>query len=149
VPSFDIILSGREMHVARKYAFARSLRPISQPTRCQSTTASAATEEYRRRSGKPLRDTIFSGIQPTGIPHLGNYLGALRQWKDLQDDRQRKQHQCFFSIVDLHALTLRQDPRTLLQRRRETLAALLAIGLSPDKSVIFVQSEVRRNWGKI
>ncbi|KAI0458361.1 hypothetical protein F5B21DRAFT_500619 [Xylaria acuta] len=84
---------------------------------------------------------VFSGIQPTGIPHLGNYLGAMRQWKRLQDVAGDKD-KLLFSIVDLHAITMRQEPETLRSRRREMLAALLAIGLDPEKSTLFYQSSV-------
>lgn len=84
---------------------------------------------------------IFSGIQPTGIPHLGNYLGALRQWKRLQDAA-GEEDKLIFSIVDLHAITMPQDAESLRFRKREMLAALLAIGLDPKKSTLFYQSSV-------
>ena len=83
------------------------------------------------------RKRVFSGIQPTGELHLGNYLGALRRWVDLQDE-----HECFFCIVDLHALTAPWDPAGL---REQTLAAsslLIACGIDPDRSTLFVQSHV-------
>ncbi|KAF2446553.1 Aminoacyl-tRNA synthetase, partial [Karstenula rhodostoma CBS 690.94] len=89
--------------------------------------------------------TIVSGIQPTGVPHLGNYLGALRQWVKLQDEEGHPHDKRFFSIVDLHAITVPQDPRTLPQRIKETYASLLAIGLDPQKSTIFVQSDVAQH----
>ncbi|RYP26536.1 hypothetical protein DL767_007987 [Monosporascus sp. MG133] len=84
---------------------------------------------------------IFSGIQPTGVPHLGNYLGALRQWKRLQDDAP-EETKLLFSVVDLHAITMPQDGPVLMQRKREMLAALIAIGLDPQKSTLFYQSSV-------
>ncbi|KAJ4302921.1 Tryptophan--tRNA ligase, mitochondrial [Kalmusia sp. IMI 367209] len=87
------------------------------------------------------RKVIFSGIQPTGIPHLGNYLGALRQWVKLQDEA-LPQDRLIFSIVDLHAITVAYDPEQLVQWRREMYAALLAVGLDPKRCVIFSQSEV-------
>jgi tryptophanyl-tRNA synthetase len=87
---------------------------------------------------------IFSGIQPTGVPHLGNYLGALREWVKLQDESS-PQDRCFFSIVDFHAITAPQEPEQLLQWRKEMYASLLAIGLDPRKSTIFCQSHVRRH----
>ncbi|KAI0431502.1 hypothetical protein F5Y09DRAFT_340628 [Xylaria sp. FL1042] len=87
---------------------------------------------------------IFSGIQPTGIPHLGNYLGAMRQWKHLQD-MAGDHDKLFFSIVDLHAITMPQDPEALRVRRRELLAALLAVGLDPEKSTLFYQSSVMQH----
>lgn len=84
---------------------------------------------------------IFSGIQPTGVPHLGNYLGAMRQWKRLQD-MAGDEDKLIFSIVDLHAITMPQDGEALRYRRREMLAALLAIGLNPKKCTLFYQSSV-------
>lgn len=84
---------------------------------------------------------IFSGIQPTGIPHLGNYLGALQQWKRMQDEA-APGTRLIYSVVDLHAITLPQQVGQLRQWRREMLAALLAIGLDPGRSTIFYQSAV-------
>ncbi|KAG8733939.1 Tryptophan--tRNA ligase, mitochondrial [Ceratobasidium sp. 423] len=84
--------------------------------------------------------TIFSGIQPTGIPHLGNYLGALVNWVNLQRNA-APTDRLFFSIVGLHALTLPQNPVKLRQERLDTLAILLAIGLDPRRSVIFCQDQ--------
>ncbi|KAK5134876.1 hypothetical protein LTR08_005966 [Meristemomyces frigidus] len=85
--------------------------------------------------------TIFSGIQPTGVPHLGNYLGALRQWAKLQDTAEADTT-LLYSLVDLHAITIRQNPKQLRQWKKESLAMLLAIGLDPKRSVIFHQSAV-------
>jgi tryptophanyl-tRNA synthetase len=85
---------------------------------------------------------IFSGIQPTGIPHLGNYLGALREWVQIQDSP-TKNSRYIFSIVDLHALTIPQESANLRQWRRQALAMLLAIGLNPERCTIFFQSTVR------
>lgn len=83
---------------------------------------------------------LFSGIQPTNILHLGNYLGALRNWIALQKD-----HAMIACIVDLHAITVRQNPEEL-QRNTEAVAALyLACGLDPDRTTIFVQSQVREH----
>jgi tryptophanyl-tRNA synthetase len=83
---------------------------------------------------------IFSGIQPTHQLHIGNYLGAIRQWIDLQEN-----HECIFSIVDLHALTVSYDPKTLQQKIKETVIAYLAAGIDPEKSIIFAQSDVREH----
>ncbi|MBT3792470.1 MAG: tryptophan--tRNA ligase [Rhodospirillales bacterium] len=80
---------------------------------------------------------IFSGVQPTGNLHLGNYLGAIRNWVDLQHD-----YDCIFCIVDLHALTLPQDPGSLRTNTREVTAAYLAAGIDPEKCTIFNQSAV-------
>lgn len=81
---------------------------------------------------------VFSGIQPTGNLHLGNYLGAIRNWVRMQDE-----HECLFCVVDLHAITVPQNPVTLRAGIREMTAALLASGLDPDKCVLFNQSAVR------
>ncbi|GGG31751.1 tryptophan--tRNA ligase [Caldovatus sediminis] len=81
---------------------------------------------------------VFSGIQPSGVPTLGNYLGAIRNWVPMQDD-----HDCIFCVVDLHAITVWQDPKQLTQQTREMAAALLACGLDPRKCILFVQSHVR------
>ncbi|MGH7098832.1 MAG: tryptophan--tRNA ligase [Stellaceae bacterium] len=80
---------------------------------------------------------IFSGIQPTGNLHLGNYLGAIANWVALQRD-----YECIFCIVDLHALTLPQDPAELRATTREVTAAYIAAGIDPERSIIFNQSMV-------
>jgi tryptophanyl-tRNA synthetase len=80
---------------------------------------------------------IFSGIQPTGNLHLGNYLGAIRNWVALQKD-----YECIFCIVDLHALTLPQDPAELRSSTREVTAAYIAAGIDPERCTIFNQSMV-------
>ncbi|MDE1967874.1 MAG: tryptophan--tRNA ligase [Alphaproteobacteria bacterium] len=80
---------------------------------------------------------IFSGVQPTGNLHLGNYLGAIRNWVQLQKD-----FDCIFCIVDLHALTLPQDPQELRAQTREVTAAYIAAGIDPERCVIFNQSTV-------
>ena len=80
---------------------------------------------------------IFSGIQPTGNLHLGNYLGAIRNWVAMQHD-----YECIFCIVDLHALTLPQDPDELRAATREVTAAYIAAGIDPERCVIFNQSMV-------
>lgn len=81
---------------------------------------------------------VFSGIQPTGNLHLGNYLGAIRNWVRMQDDAE-----CIFCVVDLHAITVAQDPATLRRGIREMTAALMAAGLDPDRCILFPQSQVR------
>lgn len=85
---------------------------------------------------------VLSGIQPTGALHLGNYLGALRQWVRFQDD-----HDAFYCIVDLHALTVPQDPATLGRQTLEAAAGLLAAGLDPGRCTLFVQSHVPAHTG--
>lgn len=83
------------------------------------------------------KKTILSCIQPSGIPTLGNYLGALKNWPPLADEFDGA-----FAVADLHAITVRQDPAKLRKQTQEVLALLLAIGLDPEKSIIFVQSQV-------
>ena len=82
---------------------------------------------------------IFSGVQPSGNLHLGNYIGAIKNFVDLQN---QKGNQCVYCVVDLHAITLRQDPKILKENIRETTAAFLASGIDPKKSIIFKQSLV-------
>ena len=81
---------------------------------------------------------IFSGVQPTGNLHLGNYLGAIRNWVHLQDDFD----DCLFCVVDLHAITVWQDPAALRANTRETAAAMIAAGVDAEKQIIFNQSQV-------
>ena len=80
---------------------------------------------------------VFSGVQPTGNLHLGNYLGAIKNFVALQKD-----YECFFCVVDLHAITVWQDPTLLAQKTREVTAAFIAAGIDPKKNVLFVQSQV-------
>ncbi|KAJ0413999.1 tryptophanyl-tRNA synthetase [Aspergillus carlsbadensis] len=95
-------------------------------------------------SAQSFRTTIFSGIQPTGVPHLGNYLGALREWVKLQDTA-AKDVKLIFSIVDLHALTVPQERRQLSAWRKEAFATLIAVGLDPNRSTLFYQSSVHQH----
>ena len=81
---------------------------------------------------------IFSGIQPSGIPTLGNYLGAIRNWVELQRD-----HECIWCVVDLHAITVWQEPAALARATREMTAVLLACGVDPKGHILFTQSAVR------
>ncbi len=80
---------------------------------------------------------VFSGVQPTGNLHLGNYLGAIRHWVRLQDS-----HECLYGIMDLHAITVPQDPAALRNATREVAAALIASGIDTQKSLLFPQSAV-------
>src|SRR5215813_3133516 len=80
---------------------------------------------------------IFSGVQPTGNIHLGNYLGALRNWVELQ-----REYESFFCIVNLHAITVAQDPGLLAEKTRELARIYLAVGIDPQASTIFIQSDV-------
>lgn len=84
---------------------------------------------------------IFSGIQPTGVPHLGNFAGALRQWVQLQHE-EPSSTRLIYSVVDLHAITTPQAPDQLRKWRREALASLLAVGIDPERATVFFQSSV-------
>jgi tryptophanyl-tRNA synthetase len=84
-----------------------------------------------------MRKRIFSGAQPTGNVHLGNYLGALRNWVALQ-----REYESFFCIVNLHAITVAQDPKILAEKTRELAHIYLAVGIDPEISTVFVQSDV-------
>jgi tryptophanyl-tRNA synthetase len=87
---------------------------------------------------KPARPRVLSGIQPTSDSfHFGNYLGALRQWVDLQED-----FQAFYMVVDLHAITMGHDPKALRERSYRSAAQLMAMGIDPERSSIFLQSHV-------
>jgi tryptophanyl-tRNA synthetase len=87
-----------------------------------------------------LTPRVFSGMQPTGNLHLGNYLGAMVRWVEMQ-----KSHECLYCIVDLHAITMWQDPVELKQSIREVTAAYIASGLDPKRSIIFNQSQVAQH----
>jgi len=107
------------------------MRGMSAPTTAPQVEASEAA------SGT-ARPRVLSGIQPTADSfHFGNYLGALRQWVDLQRD-----HQPFFFIADQHAITVEQDPALLRERTLRAAAQLLAMGIDPSRSAIFVQSQI-------
>jgi len=86
-----------------------------------------------------MNKKIFSGVQPTGNLHLGNYLGAIKNFVELQND---KNNECIYCVVDLHSITIKQDPKILKKNIRETTATFLASGLNPDNSIIFNQSSV-------
>ncbi len=84
-----------------------------------------------------MKKRIFSGAQPTGSLHIGNYLGALKNWVALQDE-----YEAFYCIVNLHAITLPQDPKTLRQKTFDLARIYLAAGVDPERSTIFIQSDV-------
>ena len=86
-----------------------------------------------------MEKKIFSGVQPTGNLHLGNYLGAIKNFVELNNDKKNK---CVFCVVDLHAITTKQDPKELKENIRETVATFIASGIDPKKSIIFNQSRV-------
>lgn len=95
--------------------------------------------------GEQEKKVIFSGVQPSGKMTLGNYLGALKSWTNLQDD-----YECYYSMVNMHAITVPQDPEVLRRQTIELLAQFLACGIDPEKNTIFVQSHVHEhaelNW---
>jgi len=101
----------------------------------QATTASRETADAPKQ-----RPRVFSGIQPTGGIHIGNYLGAIRNWVRQQDD-----YDNVFCIVDLHAMTLPYDPADLRARNLELASVLLAAGIDPARSILFIQSDVREH----
>jgi tryptophanyl-tRNA synthetase len=102
-----------------------------------STTTAPEVAAQAQGSGS-VRPRVLSGIQPTADSfHFGNYLGALRQWVDLQAD-----YQPFFFIADQHAITVEQDPKVLRDRTLRAAAQLIAMGIDPERSAIFVQSQV-------
>ena len=84
---------------------------------------------------------ILSGIKPTGIPTLGNYIGALRNWKLMQQDDKY----CYYMVADMHALTVRNDPDELRQQTRSMAALLIACGIDPERSPLFIQSHVHQH----
>ena len=82
-------------------------------------------------------NTVLSGVQPSGDLHIGNYLGAIKKFVDMQNN-----YNCFFCIVDLHAITVKQDPKILKRNTLEVAATYIASGIDPKNSVIFNQSSV-------
>ncbi len=86
-----------------------------------------------------MKRRIFSGIQPSNVIHIGNYIGAVKRWVASQEDPEKEN---IFCIVDLHALTVPQDPAVLRERTLDLLALFLAVGLDPEQSILFVQSHV-------
>lgn len=95
------------------------------------------SEEIKTTETPEKKKRIFSAIQPSGTITLGNYLGALRNWVKLQDD-----YNCIFAVADLHAITVRQDPKVFRQNILNAYALLLACGIDTDKSMFFIQSHV-------
>ncbi len=85
----------------------------------------------------PDKKMIFSGVQPSGCITLGNYVGAIKNWVKLQEE-----YQCIYSVVDMHSITVRQDPAALRERANQFLALYLASGIDPEKSIVFYQSHV-------
>jgi tryptophanyl-tRNA synthetase len=136
-------------HNANNFSTAMSLLrtlrtaiPSSVRSRTSYARYGSVVSSPKQNEGKP--QVVFSGIQPTGVPHLGNYLGALRQWVKLQDEAS-PEATLLFSIVDLHAITIKQNPQQLATWRKEMLASLLAVGLDPKRCIIFTQSSVKQH----
>lgn len=139
--SYSIMPHLTAMQLLRTYMLRRLSR-VTNPTPTLLKEAKSGARLLGTASSTQTQDhVIFSGIQPTGIPHLGNYLGALQQWVKLQSSASPNT-KLLYSIVNLHALTVPQDPQQLKQWTRESLATLLAIGLDPDRSILFYQSSV-------
>ncbi|AEK53462.1 tryptophanyl-tRNA synthetase [Brucella pinnipedialis B2/94] len=103
----------------------------------RSPPAQVNLQEPIMSTFKPL---VFSGVQPTGNLHLGNYLGAIKRWVEVQ-----KTEECIYCVVDMHALTVSPDPVELMQSTREVTAAFLAAGIDPKKSIVFNQSRVMQH----
>ncbi|KAK0710908.1 hypothetical protein B0H67DRAFT_539899 [Lasiosphaeris hirsuta] len=138
------------LHTERVKASATTKQAASPTRALRRLFSSSLSRSSRTVECMPMRTTnyvdppqkiIFSGIQPTGVPHLGNYLGALHHWKRMQDEAEESTR-LFFSVVDLHAITVPRPKGLLKQWKREMVAALLAIGLNPAQSTIFYQSMV-------
>lgn len=157
--------AGNLQHSTRTSLAAQSIAPLNwnqqqrqrqqQQTRLMSTTTSTPTEETKsspdeqEKKKKPIRpERVLSGVQPTGSLHLGNYLGAIRQWVDFQNEEQTNEDgdvvpvENFFCVVDLHAITMPHDPKDLQESTLSSAALYLAAGIDPTKSKIFVQSHV-------
>ncbi|KAF4223719.1 hypothetical protein CNMCM6457_000001 [Aspergillus fumigatiaffinis] len=137
-------MQGSNCHISQVLGILRGARR----PRIHAGKPVTLREAFRRwsssemaKSSSAANQTVFSGIQPTGVPHLGNYLGALREWVRLQNAA-KEGTRLFFSIVDLHALTVPQDASQLRNWRKETFATLIAVGLDPNRSTIFYQSAV-------
>ncbi|OBZ75460.1 Tryptophan--tRNA ligase, mitochondrial [Grifola frondosa] len=128
VPSFSPSRLGKTLCSARINWLTTNSRGLSSISASKSGNSSTSPR------------IVFSGIQPTGLPHLGNLLGALLNWVKLQRDA-GPDDQLIYSIVGWHALTLPQDPQALSAARREMLAVLLAIGIDPERSIMFHQDE--------
>jgi tryptophanyl-tRNA synthetase len=101
-------------------------------------SAAVSDDTPVQATGSERRPRVLSGIQPTADSfHFGNYLGAVRQWVALQED-----HDAFYCVVDLHAITVEYDPKVLRERTYRSAAQLLAAGIDPERSTLFVQSHV-------
>jgi len=109
----------------------------------ESASASPAVTETEKEENKSTKKKrVLSGVQPTGSLHLGNYLGAIRQWVTFQDESSSKGDENFFCVVDLHAITMPHNPEELKENTLSSAALYLAAGIDPSKSRVFVQSHV-------
>ncbi|EPQ62292.1 Bgt-3578 [Blumeria graminis f. sp. tritici] len=122
------------------FATSRILNSQMKISRCLQTSACQIPSTHTAEVTDPVPKTIFSAIQPTGIPHLGNYLGAMKFWVHLQKTEQSST-KLIFSVADLHALTVPQVPELLRKSRLQTLASMLSVGLDETRCTIFMQSE--------
>jgi tryptophanyl-tRNA synthetase len=104
------------------------------------TEVASPTKEPPPPAASPFEPLVFSGVQPTGNLHLGNYLGAIQKFVALQDT-----HPCIYCVVDMHAITLWQDPAELTRAIREVTAAFIASGIDPTKQIVFNQSRVHQH----
>lgn len=95
------------------------------------------SQSTQQQTPSEKRKRVFSAIKPTGNPTLGNYLGAMQYWRDMADE-----YDCLFSVADLHAITIAIEPKDLRENSRRMFALLMAIGIDPQKSVLFLQSHV-------
>ncbi|CAO3569298.1 unnamed protein product [Mortierella alpina] len=126
---------------------ARSLGRVQGGSLCKLAVARHLSTQTPHASKQPRAETkpkpiILSGIQPTGQPHLGNYLGAISNWVALQEQAHLDNETLLFMVVDLHAITLPQNPDQLRKERRELAITLLACGIDPKKCILFEQSKV-------
>ncbi|KAJ8247188.1 hypothetical protein GJAV_G00259760 [Gymnothorax javanicus] len=122
------------MALAARASVNRFLGSIQKCTAITGFCSEAKSPESKERCG----GRVFSGIQPTGVPHLGNYLGALEQWAGMQE----QYRSVLFGIVDLHAITVPQDPALLRENILNMAASLIACGINPTHSILFQQSQV-------
>ena len=121
----------------KSFATPRKNQPMQVMCSLAPTSAPESDGSATQETKPPIRKRVISGVQPTGNLHLGNYLGAIRQWVTNQDE-----HENFFFVVDLHAITAPHDPAELNKATYDIAALYLASGLDPAKSKIFVQSHV-------
>ncbi|RKF60229.1 Tryptophan--tRNA ligase, mitochondrial [Erysiphe neolycopersici] len=128
---YHLIIDSRWPTLPRKYNLPKTLTKFF---RCVSQTSSNRVKMPRTEK------VVFSAIQPTGIPHLGNYLGAMINWVKLQES-ENCDTKLIFSVADLHALTMPQEPGNFKKARMQTLASMLAVGLDEERCTIFMQSE--------